>query len=336
MKPILVNAATAQWMMRELGEMGIEASRLLEGVTLDPGFIDIVESFLTLSDYNRLIRNALDITQDTALGLHLGRAVNLTIFGAFGYALMSSKTLRDAADVFIKYQELPGQLSMISSEQDGHDLVIRFKPLYPFEDKVLIYAIEEVMSTTYYGMKFLINQGINLKKIRLTYPAPGHARLYEEMFRCPVRFMELENSMRFDASYFDMPVSSADNNVYEYCTHFCDKILKGRKNPDPFVENIRNIIMTSLDRYIKIKEMARELGISIRSLNRRLQERNTSYKKIMNEVRSDLSIKYLENTNLSIDQISDLIGFSETTAFRKAFKAWTGISPSKHRKTVRH
>jgi AraC-like DNA-binding protein len=332
MNPVLVNAATARWQIRKLGETGIEASRLLEGIKLENGWLDNEASLISHSDYIRLITNALNVTGDNALGLKLGQKVNLAMFGAFGYALMSSRTLKDAADVFIKYQKLPGQLTMISSEYDGSDMVVQFKPLYPLEERVLVYAIEEVLSTTYFGMNFLVNREIGLKEIRLAYPAPGHAALYVEMFGCPVRFMESGNSMRFDASYYDLPVSSADNNVYEYCTHFCDNILKGRKNSDPFIENIRNIIMTSLDRYIKIEEMAKELGLSIRSLNRRLEERGTSYKKIMNRIRTDLAMSYLENTNLSIDQIADLIGFSETTAFRKAFKTWTGISPTEQRK----
>jgi AraC-like DNA-binding protein len=330
----LINAATAHWLIRKLEETGIEASRLLDGIKPEDGSLDSEESIIAYPDYIRLINNALNVTEDSALGLKLGQTINLAMFGAFGYALMSSRTLRDAADVFLKYQKLPGQLTMISSIQEGSDLIIKFKPLYPFENKVLIYAIEEVLSTTYYGMNFLINREIDLKEIRLVYPAPEHAGLYAEMFRCPIRFMETENSMRLDAGYFNLPVSSADNDVYEYCTHFCDNILKGRRNQDLFLENIRNIIMTSLERYIKIEEMAKQLGLSIRTLNRRLKERGTSYKKIMNGVRTDLAMRYLQDTNLSIDQIADLLGFSETTTFRKAFKAWTGKSPSKHRKKV--
>jgi AraC-like DNA-binding protein len=312
--------------------MGIESSLLLKGIKLENGWFDSEESLITYPDYIRLIRNALNITRDSALGLKLGQTVNLAMFGAFGYALMSSRTLKDAADVFLKYQDLPGQLTMISKKQSGSDWIIQFEPLYPFEDQVLVYAIEEVLSTTYYGMSFLVNQKIGLREICLNYPAPEHAKLYEEMFCCPVRFMSSENYMRLDARFFDLPIFTANRSVYEYCTQFCDEMLKGLKKSDQFVDQIRNIIMTSLGRFLKIGEMAKELGMSTRSLNRRLQVRSTSYKKIINEVRSDLSVRYLENTNLSIDQIADLVGFSETTAFRKAFKIWTGISPSKHRK----
>jgi AraC-like DNA-binding protein len=249
---------------------------------------------------------------------------------------MSSRNLKDAADVFLKYQDLPGQLTRISKKQSGSEWIIQFEPLYPFEDQVLVYAIEEVLSTTYYGMSFLVNQEIDLTEICLNYPKQEHAGLYEEMFHCPVRFMRPENYMRLDSGFFDLPVFTANRSVYEYCTQFCEVMLKGLEKSDQFVDQIRNIIMTSLSRYIKIEEMAKELGMSTRSLNRRLHERSTSYKKIMNEVRSDLSIRYLENTNLSIDQIADLVGYAETTAFRKAFKIWTGISPSKHRKIVPH
>lgn len=333
MDPDLIRAPTAQWLIKQLGGMGIEASRLLEGTTLENGWLDSEESYITYPDYIRLIRNALDVTKDSSLGLKLGQTVNLAMFGTFGYALMSSRTLEDAADVFLKYQDLPGQLTRISKRQGDSEWVILFEPLYPFEDQALVYAMEEVLSTTYYGMSFLVNQKIGLTEICLKYPEPGHARLYEEMFHCPVRFLASENRMRLDARFFNLPVFTANRSVYEYCTTFCEEMLKGLKKSDLFVDQIRNIIMSSIGRFQKIGEMAKELGISTRSLNRRLQERNTSYKRIMNEVRSDLSKRYLENTNLSIDQIANLVGFSETTTFRKAFKLWTGRSPSKHRKT---
>jgi AraC-like DNA-binding protein len=329
-----IRAPTAQWLIKQLGEMGIEAYRLLEGTRLENGWLDSEESFITYPDYIRLIRNALDITKDGALGLKLGQTVNLAMFGAFGYALMSSKTLKDAADVFLKYQDLPGQLTRISTKQSDSEWVLQFEPLYPFEDQVLVYAMEEVLSTTYYGMNFLVNQEVDLTEICLIYPAPEHARLYEEMYHCPVRFMASGNYMRLDARFSSLPVFTANRSVYEYCTKFCEEMLKGLKKSDQFVDQIRNIIMTSLGRFLKIGEMAKELGMSTRSLNRRLQERNTSYKKIMNEVRSDLSKRYLENTNFSIDQIADLVGFTETTAFRKAFKKWTGRSAKQHRKEL--
>jgi AraC-like DNA-binding protein len=333
----LIRTPTAQWLIKQISEMGIDASLLVEGIKLENDWLDNEESFITYTDYVRLVRNALDVTKDCALGLKLGQTVNLAMFGAFGYALMSSRTLKDAAYVFLKYQDLPGQLTRISKKQSDSEWLICFEPLYPFEDQVLVYAIEEVLSTTYYGMNFLVNQEIDLTEICLNYPAPDHAGLYEEMFHCPVSFMMPENYMRLDSGFFDLPVFTANRSVYEYCTQFCEVMLKGLKKSDQFVDQIRNIIMTSLSRFHKIGEMAKELGMSTRSLNRRLQERSTSYKRIMNEVRSDLSIRYLENTNLSIDQIADLVGFSETTTFRKAFKTWTGISPSKHRKSeIRH
>ncbi|HWR67851.1 MAG TPA: AraC family transcriptional regulator [Desulfomonilia bacterium] len=328
----LIRAPTAQWLIRQLGEMGIEASRLLKGIRLENGWLDNEDSFIAYRDYIRLITNAIDTTGHSDLGLKLGQTVNIAMFGAFGYALMSSKTLGEAAEIFIKYQDLPGQLTRISMKRGNSARVIQFEPLFPFEDRVLVYALEEVLSTTYYGMNFLVNQKIHLTEIRLTYPAPQHARLYKEIFHCPVRFMASDNSMGVDSSFFSLPVFTANRSVYEYCTKFCDEMLEGLKKSDQFVDRIRNIIMTSVSRFVKIGEMAKELGMSTRSLTRRLQERNTSYKNILNEVRADLARKYLENTNLSIDQIADLVGFSETTTFRKAFKIWSGISPSKHRR----
>lgn len=330
----LIRARTAQWLVEQLGEMGIEASQLLEGTNLENGWLASEDTIITFAEYKRIIVNALDITKDSALGLKLGRTVNPAMFGTFGYALMSSKTLKDAADVFLKYQHLPGQLTQISMKQDNSTLVIRFDPLYPFEDALLCYAIEEVLSTTYFGMIFLVNKDIELMEVCLSYPAPKHARLYNEMFRCPVRFMESENHIRLDARIFNLPVHTANPSVYEYSIQYCEEMLRGLKKSDPFIDQIRNIILTSPGRFPNAGEIAKKLAMGTRSLNRRLRERNTSYKKIINEIRSELSIRYLANTNLSIDQVSDLVGFSEATAFRRAFKRWTGKNASQYRKEI--
>lgn len=330
----LICARTAQWLIEQLGSMGINASRLLKGTKLTGDWLAGEDTIITFPDYKRIIRNALDKTKDSALGLKLGRAVNPAMFGIFGYALMSSKTLKDAANVFIKYQDLPGQLTRISMEPDDSDIIIRFDPLHPLENSLLCYAIEEVLSTTYYGMIFIVHQEVNLTEICLSYPAPKHAGLYKELFNCPVRFKQSDNHIRLDSNIFDLPVHTANPGVYEYSTRYCEGMLSGLKKSDQFIDRIRNIIMTSPGRFPKACEIAQKLALGTRSLNRRLQERNTSYKKIIDEIRSDLSIRYLENTNLSIDQISDLVGFSETTAFRRAFKHWTGKSASQYRKEI--
>lgn len=330
----LIRASSAQWLIKQLGEMGVGASGLMDGAELEDGWLDKEEAFISYPTYRRIITNALDITKDGAIGLKLGQKVNLAVFGAFGYALMSSKTLKDAAGVYLKYQDLPGQLTRIGMEHDGPQRVIRFDPLYPFKGRMLVYAMEEVLSTTYHGMVFLTNQKVDPAEICLSYPAPEHAWLYREMFRCPVRFMATENSMRLNARVFDLPVCTANQGVYEYCTRFCEMMLGGLEKSDRLIDRIRSITLTSPGRFLKTGEMAAELGISPRSLNRRLQERGTSYRKIINEVRRDLSMRYLERTNLSMDQISDLVGFSETTAFRRAFKGWTGRNASQYRKEI--
>ncbi|HQJ07961.1 MAG TPA: AraC family transcriptional regulator [Deltaproteobacteria bacterium] len=329
-----IRALTAQWLIKQLAGMGIEASRLLEGTKIECGWLDEEDAFITYPEYERLIANALDATQERALGLKLGRTVNLALFGAFGYALMSSRTLEDAANVFLKYQDLPGQLTRISMKHSGPERLIRFDPLYPLTGRILTYAMEEVLSTTYYGMVFLVNRDITLSEVCLGYPAPGHARLYEEMFRCPVRFGAKGSFMRMDAGIFCLPVRTANQSVYEYCTRFCEDMLEGFRKSDQFIDRIRNVILTSPGKFLKAGEMARELGMGTRTLTRRLQERNTSYKKIISEVRSDLAMKYLAGTNLTIDQISDLVGFSETTAFRRAFRKWTGRSASQYRREM--
>jgi AraC-like DNA-binding protein len=331
----IIRADSAQWLIRKAIEHDFSTERLLADTGLEIDWIHRKNASISYDQYCKLIENTLDESGDLGIGLKFGRKINVTEFGFFGYALMSCQTMAEASQVGMKFWELGGQLLNLSITQDDHYLVITFFPATPLvKGRILIYAVEEDISSTISGFAFIMNQPLPVEKIHLSYSAPGHRDLYLKEFDCPAYFDQSENQIFLNPGFLDLPIPTANAEVAALVKRQCEELLLNLQRSDQFVEKVRRVLIDSLGHFPNSSEMARKLGVSSSSFYRQLKDRNTSFQKILDEVRTEIAMKYLAKTNLTIDQISDLIGFSETTTFRRAFKKWTGQTASEFRKTI--
>lgn len=329
----IIRADSAQWLLRQAIEYDLSTKRLLMDTGLGLDWIQRKNATISYAQYCKLVQNTLDESGDLGIGLKFGRKINITEFGFFGYALMSCQTMAEASQVGLKFWELGGQLLKLSVTQDDHYLKITFFPATPMvKDRILIYAVEEDISTTVAGFAFIMNQPLPVEKIHLSYSTPGHRDLYIKQFNCPVYFNQLENQIFLNPGFLDRPIPTANAEVAILVKRQCEELLLNLQKSDEFVEEVRRALINSLGHFPNSGKMAKELGLSSSSFFRQLKIRNTSFQKILDEVRTEIAMKYLSKTNLTIDQISDLIGFSETTTFRQAFKKWTGQTASEFRK----
>jgi len=331
----IIRADSAQWLMRQAMEHGLSIKKLLADTGLELDWIQRKDATISYGQYCRLVKNTLDESGDLGIGLKFGRKINITEFGFFGYAMMSCQTMAEASQVGLKFWELGGQLLKLSITQDDHYLIITFFPATPLvRGRILIYAVEEDISTTISSFAFIMNQPLPVEKIHLSYSAPGHRDFYVKEFGCPVYFDQPENQIYLNPSFLDRSIPTANAEVAILVKRQCEELLLNLQKSDEFVEKIRRVFIDSLGHFPNSNEMARMLGLSSSSFYRQLKFRNTSFQKILDEVRTEIAMKYLAKTNLTIDQISGLIGFSETTTFRRAFKKWTGQTASEFRKTI--
>lgn len=169
--------------------------------------------------------------------------------------------------------------------------------------------------------------------MRLVYDEPDYGFRYEEIFKCPVQFGCQATQLRFNSTLLEERLLMSNTDVAKHCALQCEKALKELSESDELIDSIQRLIVNSPGKSLKVDEISSKLGMSGRSLSRKLNSRNTTYQNILDKTRIGLAKEYLSQTNLSIDQIAELIGFSETTAFRKAFNRWTGTSASEFRKS---
>lgn len=324
---------SAKWLARQVLSMGVSLERVLRGTDLSLFWMNDENALVTPAQYLTIVENALDITGDPALGLNIGPKQYLGDLGFLGYAIISSPTLREANEAALQFWELNGSLVTLSYSEEQEYGTWRILPAFPMNDhRLWVYAVDELLSTFHKAACFLSNQEIRYAEIQLSYPDPGHGRLYRELFKCPVSFGHEADLFRVASSLSQQPTFTGHPQMALVCREQCRELQAKLKGKDELVTSIREIIISSMGRLPHLAAVAGTLAMSPRTLRRRLQERNTTYQHILDEVRIELAKEYVGTTNLSVDQIACRIGFTEAATFRRAFKKWTGMNVKEFRR----
>lgn len=177
--------------------------------------------------------------------------------------------------------------------------------------------------------------GAAFKPTRVTYALaqpPDDDGAAAAFFGCPVLYGQPENRFIFDVDWLDRQPDFGNASVYTELKQVCDGLLKQLELGAGVAGAARKLILSSLSRSISFEAVAKGLNMSERSLRRRLQEEGTSFRRLTDELRSQVAIKYVRDTDLSVEDIAFALGFGDASSFRQAFRRWTNAAPSDYRK----
>jgi len=175
-----------------------------------------------------------------------------------------------------------------------------------------------------------IGQPIRLQETHFTFGAPAHRDELQIMFPSQLQFNRSANRLIFDAQYLDKPLMRSDQELQTYVQNAPADVMTIPGSDSTLEAQVERIIsQQNPDRLVfaPIHQMAKELGISSQTLHRRLKESATSYQKIKDNLRREVAIQKLVNEKLSVEQVADIVGFTESRSFTRAFKHWTGLTP---------
>lgn len=330
-----MSAQSAQWLVRLMEGRRVPTSLTLESTGLNSTWLDDVEAKVQPEQYLKIVRNALDASGDPALGLKVGQIPNLGEFGFWGYAIISSATLGEALEVVQQFWKINGSLVRLIRSESPDFVTLEIKPAFLItEERLWIYAVEELLSTFNVGMSFLSNRDLHFKGISVSYDEPAHHRAYEELFRCPVRFGREVDTFNIPTAYRNIPTSLGNPQVAEACKRQCEMMMAKMGMQPDLITSVRETILLQPGSIPRLEEVARRLSISPRTLQRQLKSQNTSFRAILEEMLYEQSQNYLLGTDLTVEQIAYRTGFSDASAFRHAFKKWAGMSPLQFRKST--
>lgn len=314
----------------EMAEQGVGAEALLQGTGLDAHQLVDPQARISQQQKLTIFRNVRRRTAVPEVGLRAGARQRLSDFGVYGYALVSSRTFGDAVMLGIKHVRLAGPVLEKRFRIDGDSAVFVGHDVLDLGD-VLPLATEFWFASIHKLATCVLEGPMPSRRLLLPYARPPYAQAYERLFGCPVDFDAGVMEWHFDAAVLRVPCPNANPITAGVCLQFCERMLESLPDETDLSRRIRTACLNSRGEFPNADAMAARLGLSVRTLHRRLAEQGQHYQRIVDEVRRSLAIEFLENTSLPVEEIAGRVGFSEASNFRKAFRKWTGHAPAHFR-----
>lgn len=320
----------------------IPESELIEGLGLSGDQLREPNCLLNTAQQLSFMQNMRACSKDPAIGLEVGIRANFSALGVFGLAMLSASSTREVLKLGGKYYHLGGTLATIHYREVGDE--VAYDVVLPaLEPDIQRYLAEEQLASFYayasefMGQDYIPRQGdkVVAEKVYFQHPCPVYVDRYQEIFRCELVFDADCTRMVYDRQLLDRPLALSNASASAMCASLCAKMIDERKEGDPLIDQIQRLLAQTPQDFPKIEQIADRLGIAERALRRRLAEAGTRYSQLLSDVKCNLAIELLRSEDLTVERISELLGYTEVTNFRRAFKTWTGHSPRSYRQTLR-
>ena len=279
----------------------------------------------------QLLQTLSSFSQHPDLPLRLGQRIKLTDFGTLSFALMSCYDLNEVLKLMIRYHPIVnrGPAWMLSTSAEG--VALRAQPT--LHRPALQQTLLELTFSAISAMgAYLLNRPLKDTTLQLNYPPPPHAKLYADFFPMPVLFNQTHNQLLIPEHDLNTPLQTANPAGHTIFLQQCNEMLRDLNRVENFSAMVRRLLIRSGGKFPVIKQVAQQLNVSERTLRRRLSSESSSFRAICDEVRNVLACQYLSDTHLTVADIAELLNYSETVSFRRAFVRWNGMTPQAYRR----
>jgi len=327
-------ATSVRILWRMLEHRDIDPTPLFKEVGLDPEKLNNSRTRYP-ADLMRLAwTRAAELTGDPGFGLTIAGVWQPTDFHALGYAFMASITLRKALDRLVRYNAVVDNLVSFSVVERGDQVILSYISGHSEIGEPAI--LEDARWAVVLDMcRHVYGEHLDPLDITFLHPEPS-ADMGEFFgyFRCPMRFGGPVASMTFPGEVIDKPLPASNRELALSHDRVLTKFV-GKLNRDDVVSRVKSAIIENLPSgNLTYKEVADALHMSPRTLQRKLVVEDTSFRKLVEEVRRELAKSYLADDNLTLIEISYLLGFSHQASFFRAFKRWTSFTPQEFREAA--
>ncbi|WOJ95972.1 AraC family transcriptional regulator [Congregibacter brevis] len=306
--------------------LGVSVSQCLAGTGLSEGQAWGREGGMTLEQEFHLYRNLLQLSGDPMLGLKLGALYHPQSYGMFGYAMMSARTVGTITDLASRYFDLFFSHFQVVDYREGNLWETRLEQRYPIPADLMQVFSDRDIEAGYTIFDALGLERPIFSEIHFCYLDEGNLAAYEEHFGCTVKMGCAANAFVYPPSLADRELPWRNDQAFEACMEACRTLLDDLRGPHSLSSRVVDRLISNPGETHSIEHVAEDLAISTRSLRRKLNQEGTRYQDLLREVRLRLAKQYLRD-RLTVNQTAELLGYSETSAFSRAFKRWTGRSP---------
>lgn len=310
---------------------GLDIPALLAEVGIPRGLLDEPGARIERDAFIRLMLVVMQQTQDEFLGYGQGRKSKPGTFSMMAHAVINCANLEKAVQRGLRFYDLfDYQLRcQLIRHDDEAELRIDASQRLDFREVI----IEAVIFLWLRFMSWLVGKAIEARRVELDFSRSANDDDYRALFECPVEYGAEVSRLVFPAAYLDLPLVQNEISLSHFLRNSLTELLEGNVHNVGLPARIRALISTEYgNNFPDFSEVCQKLEMTPQTLRRRLKDTNTSYQEIKDTLRKEASIYYLSKPELSIDEIALLMGFSEASSFHRAFKKWTGKTPSLYRR----
>ena len=317
--------------LRYLERRGIDTEPALLGAGISRSQLSQDDIGLSVASQYRFLELAAAEADDSLLGLHVAAELDIRAIGILFYLTGSASTVSEALENLARYSQTANEALAVEISRRKDEVILAVRHLQEFDEPhrqffelLALWFIRTLQQET--------NRDFTLSRVTFTHGRNADLREVHRLLRCPVDFAQGQDSWVLPQRVMDLPIVSGDTQLLKILTAHADDLLAEKHS----VTGLQSTVASQLASLLPSGEsraavVARQLGMSPRSLTRHLAEEGTTFGEIVEQLRRRLASRYLADDRMSVQQIAWLLGYSEVGAFNHAYKRWTGTAPRRNR-----
>lgn len=312
-------------------QSGVPPAEFLRAAGFDEAQLNSDDATVSRADVYRLCELAVDLSHDPAFGIHWGERLGGNTFNPISHLVAHAATLRQGFQSLLQFHKLLSHSpSFEILERD--DLVTLRCFRLAGESPTMQRLTAEMQALGFLRTLRLFDPHARAQRVCFEYEAPSYHREYSRVFEHTERFHQPFTGFVFDRELMDRVSPHRDADVHDALRGIAERRVMRLTQREPLALRVRDLLVQQgVPHRVEMDSVAKMLGLSARSLRRRLVAEGASYNAIVNDALAIVAKQYLRNRQLTIQETAYEMGFADTSTFHRAFKRWTGMTPNAFR-----
>ena len=313
-------------LLADVERAGVRRASVLREIGVDAELLRDPDARVPLEKFLLLARALIGAAPHATFCMHAGARRNVRDGGLVGYTMMHAATLGDALQNLSRYTHIMSDSEQIELHVaqgvatiglDAHPLR---RALRELNDLSLAWIVG--------GIRELTGAPIVPRAVRFPHAPPGDLKDYRAWFRCPLEFDARRGEVELSASELERRIVTADSSLARYLGKLAGEVLAGLDTPGSLADRLRRSIWSELAEGVpNLRRTATAMGMSPRTLQRRLADEGTSFEETVGSLRHDLAPRLLQDRRLAVYEVAFTLGYAHPSQFHRAFQKWYGLTP---------
>ena len=321
-----VRIATIAAIPLVLEQLGYDPTAVMRECDFDISLFDAPDNVITFYDRSRLIQRCVETTGCSHFGLLIGQHIGPSALGLIGFLIQHSPDVATALQSLVHFFHLHVHGAVVHLERDNGSVFLGYSIHEPN-----VVAHQQIEDGAVAGMFNILRRlcGPSWKPdaVHFSHENLADSRIYKQFFNVPLKFDVERSGILFSAHWLQTPVAGADPDLYRYLHKQIDEL--NHQYGNDFAEQVRRVLHSALyAQRATADHIAAVFSIHPRTLNRHLRSCGTSFQELADQSRFEIAQQLLENSSIQLNQIASTLNYSDASAFSRAFRRWSGMSPA--------